>query len=160
MRRMEMNAEAPRVGGQNAEKEEPMPYEGEDPPYYEPDPELDKITGAIIGAAIEVHRKFGPGLDEALYEAALAIEFRLQGIHFARQVVIDVFYKGEKVGDKRLDFIVEGKVIVELKAVEQLTPLHKAQVNTYLKITGLKLGLLINFNTIILKDGIKRIIRP
>ena len=137
-----------------------MPYEDEDPPYVEPDPELVALTGAVIGAAIEVHRRLGPGLDEALYEAALSIEFRLREIPFAREVIVDVHYKGEKIGVKRLDFIIAGKVVVELKAVEELSSLHKAQVLTYLKITGLKLGLLINFNTIILKHGIKRIIRP
>ena len=137
-----------------------MPYDDEDLPYLGPDPELDALARQVIGAAIEVHRKLGPGLDEALYEAALCVEFRLQNIPFARAVVVDVYYKGEKIGYKRLDFIVTGKLIVELKSVETLTALHKAQVLTYLKITGLKLGLLINFNTILLKDGIKRIIRP
>ena len=135
-----------------------MPYEGENPPYVEPDPELDALAHAVIGAALEVHRRRGPGLDEGLYESALAIEFRLRDIPFERQVAIDVLYKGEFIGQKRLDFMVGGRLVVELKAVEQLTPLHKAQVLTYLKISGMKLGLLINFNTIILKDGLKRVI--
>ena len=137
-----------------------MPYEGEEFPYPEPDPELNAITEAIIGAASEVHRRKGPGLDEALYSAALAIEFRMREIAFVREIDVDVEYKGEPIGKKRLDFIVSGKVVVELKAVEQLAPVHKAQLNAYLKITGLKIGLLINFNVPILKDGIKRVIRP
>lgn len=125
----------------------------------EPDAELDLLTGAAIGAAIEVHRNLGPGLDEALYEAALAIELRLRNIEFARQVLVQVKYKGDVIGEKRLDFVIGGKVVVELKAVEQLAAVHKAQVLTYLNITGLKLGLLINFNTEVLKDAIRRIIR-
>jgi GxxExxY protein len=92
--------------------------------------------------------------------AALAIEFRHRNIPFVRQLLVDVRYLGEVIGTRRLDFIVDGRIVVELKAVDELTKLHKAQVLTYLKITGLKLGLLINFNTIILKDGIKRVIRP
>jgi GxxExxY protein len=100
----------------------------------------------------------GPGLDESLYERALCIEFRTRGIYFVHQPLIGVSYKGEGIGGRRLDFIVGGRLVVELKAVEQLAPLHCAQVRTYLKITGLKLGLLINFNSILLKDGIKRII--
>ena len=136
-----------------------MPYEDDEPPFVEPDRELDALASAVIGAAIEVHRRTGPGLDEASYENALAIEFRLRGIQFARQVLIQVGYKGEVIGERRLDFLVGGKLILEIKAVEQLAPVHKAQVNSYLKITGHKLGLLINFNVPILKDGIKRIIR-
>ena len=136
-----------------------MPYEGEEPPYVEPDLETDALAHAVIGAAIEVHRRLGPGLDEGLYESALAIEFRLREISFERQVGINVEYKGESIGSKRLDFVIGGKLVVELKAVEQLTALHKAQVLTYLKITKIKLGLLINLNTILLKDGIKRVIR-
>jgi GxxExxY protein len=137
-----------------------MPYEGEEPPYLEPDRETDELARAVIGAAIEVHRQFGPGLDEALYHAALCIELKLRGIPFASEVVINVNYKGEKIGVWRSDLIVGGKLLVELKAVETLSSLHKAQVLTYLKLTGLKLGLLINFNVEILKDGLKRIIRP
>ena len=136
-----------------------MPYEDEDPAYVEPDPEVDALTGAIIDAAIEVHRHLGPGLEECLYQAAMEIEFKLRNIAFAKQVPVDVSYKGEVIGDRRLDFIVGGLVVVELKAIEQLAAVHKAQVNCYLKITGLKIGLLINFNTAVQKDGLKRIIR-
>jgi GxxExxY protein len=135
-----------------------MPYEDEEPPFVEPDPELDANAHAVIGAAIEVHRQLGAGLDEVLYKNALCIELRRANIQFAKEVVVDVMYKGELVGTKRIDFIVGGRLIIELKAVEALAPLHSAQVRTYLKITKLKLGLLINFNVPILKHGIKRII--
>lgn len=137
-----------------------MPYEDEEPPYAEPDPELTELTGAVIGAAIEAHRRLGPGLDEGLYAAAMWRELTLRGIPFEKEVIIEVEYKGEVIGAKRIDLIVAGKLVVELKVVEHLTPLHMAQVRTYLKITRLKLGLLINFNTIILKDGIRRVINP
>ena len=137
-----------------------MPYEGEDPPWVEPDPELDALAHAVIGAAIEVHKRLGPGLDENLYESGLCVEFRLRKIEFARQVIVPVLYKGELIGERRIDLVVGRRLIVELKAVEDLTPLHKAQVLTYLRIMKLKLGLLINFNSIILKDGIKRVINP
>ena len=138
-----------------------MPYEGEEPPYVEPDPELDELARAIIGAAIEVHRRMGPGLDEALYHNGLCVELRLRQIPFGRQVEVPVVYKGEEIGKRKLDLLVGGRLVVELKAVEGLTPLHTAQLRTYLKITNLPLGLLINFNTCVLKDGIKRVIhRP
>ena len=137
-----------------------MPYDEEDPAYREPDPELDELTGAIIGAGIEVHKRLGSGLDEALYRAAMCRELALRGIAFACEVVVDVEYKGEVIGKKRIDLIVAGRVVVELKAVEALAPVHSAQVRTYLKLTNLLIGLLMNFNTIILKDGIKRIINP
>ena len=137
-----------------------MPYEEEEPPYVEPDPALDQLTGAVIGAAIEVHKKLGAGLDESLYAAARWRELTLRGIPFVREVCIEVEYKGAIIGTKRIDLIVDGRLVVELKAVEALTPLHKAQVRTYLKLTRLRVGLLINFNSIILKDGLKRIINP
>ena len=136
-----------------------VPFEDEDPPYVEPDAELDAWAKAVIGAAIEVHRRLGPGLDESLYEAALLVEFQLRHIPFVSQVEVNVTYKGELIGNKRLDIIVAGMLVIELKAIEQIGPIHKAQVLTYLHITGMKLGLLINFNTILLKDGLKRIIR-
>ena len=137
-----------------------MPYEGEEPPFVEPDLELDELARAVIGAGIEVHRRLGPGLDESLYHAALGIELRLRQVPFARQVEVHAEYKGEVIGKRRLDLLVGGRLIVELKAVEALSPLHSAQLRSYLKIAKLPLGLLINFNTIILKDGIKRIINP
>jgi GxxExxY protein len=135
-----------------------MPFDDESPPYFEPDEELDRLAHAVIGAAIEVHRRLGPGLDEESYESAMAIEFKLRSIPCARQVRFDIRYKGEKVGTRRIDFIVGGRLLVELKAIEALAKVHYAQVRTYLKLTGLTLGLLINFNVAVLKDGIKRVI--
>jgi GxxExxY protein len=135
-----------------------MPYEDEDPPYVEPDRELDDLAHRVIGAAIEVHKQLGAGLDESLYEAALCIELRRRDVPFVCQVIYDVQY--ERIGQRRMDLVVGGRLLVELKAVEALAPVHSAQVRTYLKITNLKLGLLINFNVPILKDGIKRIINP
>jgi len=126
----------------------------------EPGAEFNVLTGKVIAAAIEVHRRLGPGLDEGLYENALAIELQFRGIAFARQVVVPVNYRSEAIGEKRLDLLVEGKLIVELKSVEQIAPVHKAQLLGYLRITGHKLGLLINFNVPTLKEGIHRIIRP
>jgi len=136
-----------------------VPFEDEDPPYVEPDLELDELASRVIGAAIEVHRRLGPGLEESMYHNAMMREFTLRNIPFDYEFPIDVEYKGVVIGNRRLDLLVGGRLVVELKAVEQLSSLHKAQVLTYLKITNLTLGLLINFNTILLKDGIRRIIR-
>jgi GxxExxY protein len=135
-----------------------MPYEGEEPSYVEPDRELDELARLTIGAAIEAHRRLGPGLDEGMYQGAMEVELQLRGISFARQVDMPIEYKGVAIGTRRIDLVVGGRLIVELKSVEQLGPLHRAQLMTYLRITGLTLGLLINFNTIILKDGLKRVI--
>jgi len=125
----------------------------------EPDPILNWITNLIIGACIEVHRHLGPGYLEAYYEEALAQEFTLRGIRFIRQQSFDVTYKGKVIGSGRCDFVVEEKVVVEIKAIESFAPVHTAQVISYLRSTGHKLGLLINFNVRLLKDGIKRIAR-
>ncbi|HUB24430.1 MAG TPA: GxxExxY protein [Tepidisphaeraceae bacterium] len=125
---------------------------------FESDMELNLLSEKVIGAAIEVHRQLGPGLDEGLYEAALGVELQLRNIRFDRQVIAPVLYKGQSIGQKRLDMVIEGKIVVELKAVEQMPELFRWQTLTYLKITGLRLGLLINFNTKQLVDGIKRII--
>jgi GxxExxY protein len=124
----------------------------------EPGAELDRLARDVIGAAIEVHRILGPGLLEAVYEEALCVELGLRGIVFTRQPTIGVMYKGHPVGQSRLDLLVNGALVVELKAVDGLHEIHKAQVISYLKSSGHRLGLLINFNVIVLKDGIKRII--
>ena len=137
-----------------------MPFDDEDPPYVEPDLALNELTHSVIGAAYSVYQELGPGLDENLYESAMSRELRLRDIPFVRQIAVDVYYKGEKIGEKRIDLLVADKLVVELKAVETLTALHKAQVLTYLKITKKRFGLLINFNSAILKDGIKRILNP
>jgi GxxExxY protein len=116
----------------------------------------DPLTERIIGCAIEVHRVLGPGLLEASYEAALAIEFQAAKINFQRQFIIPVRYKGQPIGEHRLDFLVEDAVIVELKSVERFDPIFEAQVLTYLRLSGKNRGLLINFNSRLLKDGVKR----
>lgn len=120
--------------------------------------EADAIAHAVIGAAIEVHRALGPGLLEGMYERALCIELTRRGIGHATQVAIDATYKGDGIGTVRLDLVVGGTVVVDLKTVDALLPIHTAQTLAYLRITGLKLGLLINFNTLALKSGIKRIV--
>jgi GxxExxY protein len=124
----------------------------------EPDPAVDALAKAAIGAAIEVHSLLGAGFLESVYEQALAIELGLRGIPFQRQHPIALTYKGELVGEARLDFLIGGKLILELKAVDAIHPIHHAQVLNYLKATGLQLGLLMNFNVEQMKDGIKRIV--
>ena len=119
---------------------------------------VDRITEAIIGCAIEVHRVLGPGLFEGIYESALCQEFQEKGLHFERQVPVSVSYKGRVVGEYRVDLLVENMVIVEVKAVSRTEPIFEAQVLTYLRATGKKLGLLVNFNSRLLKDGVRRFI--
>lgn len=119
----------------------------------------NEITHAIIGAAIEVHRVLGPGLLESAYEECLARELSLRGLRFERQKPIPVVYKEVKLEcGYRLDLLVEGRIVVELKAVEVLAPVHEAITLTYLRLSGRTLGLLINFNVPVLKEGIRRYI--
>ena len=116
-----------------------------------------QITEAIIGAAIEVHRELGPGLLESGYEECFCYELHLRGLSFQRQVELPVPYKGLKLDcGYRLDFVVENTVIVELKSIEQISPIHQAQLLTYLRLAGKKVGLLINFNVAVLKNRIAR----
>lgn len=121
-------------------------------------PLLEKdLTDKIIGAAIEVHRVLGPGLLESAYQLCLAQECKMQKILFEEQVALKLNYKGIALeSGYRIDFVFENRVVVELKAVEQVLPVHEAQLLTYLKLTGIRVGLLINFNTPVLKDGIYR----
>jgi GxxExxY protein len=120
--------------------------------------EINQITERIIGAAIEVHRHLGPGLLESAYASCLAKELSLLHLEFEQEKPIPLDYKGLKVDcGYRLDFLVEQSVIVELKSVDQLLPIHSAQLLTYLKLSGCKIGLLMNFNVPILKQGIKRL---
>lgn len=116
------------------------------------------ITDKIIGCAIEVHKHLGPGLLESIYEKALCYEFELNNITFYNQTEIPLVYKKAALGSFRLDFLVENEIIVELKAVDRMDPVFEAQLLSYLRMTGKRLGLLINFNTPVLKDGIKRMI--
>jgi len=125
---------------------------------YQKEFPLKEITGKIISCAIEVHSKFGPGLLESVYEEALAVEFELRKIKYEKQKEIFLQYKGHEIGKHRIDFLIENEVILELKAVNTMHPIFDAQVLTYLKITRKRIGLLINFNVDLLKDGIKRLI--
>jgi len=120
--------------------------------------ERDSLTEKIIGCAIEVHRQLGTGLVESTYENALAVEFELSGLQFQRQVLFPISYKGRIIGEHRLDLLVEKAVVLEIKSVDRHDAIFEAQVLTYLKITGLKRALLINFNSRLLKDGIKRFV--
>jgi GxxExxY protein len=120
--------------------------------------ELDCLAERIIGLAIETHRGLGPGLLESIYEAALCVEMETAGLHFERQKTLPVIYKGRAIGEFRLDLLIEDAVLLELKSVDRHDAIFEAQVISYLKISGIRLGLLINFNTRLLKDGIKRFI--
>jgi GxxExxY protein len=117
---------------------------------------LKQLTERIIGCAIEVHRQLGPGLLEQTYEAALCIELQNAGVNFVRQPVFPVLYKGQTIGEYRLDLIVADAVVVEIKSVERFDPIFEAQVLSYLRMTGKKVGLLINFKSRLLRDGLKR----
>lgn len=120
---------------------------------------MKDISYEIIGCAYEVHRTLGPGLLESVYQKALVQELKLRGFNVKSEVNIEINYKGVNVGsDLRLDIIVNDTIIIELKSVETILPIHKKQLLTYLRLTNLQLGLLINFNTNLLKDGITRIV--
>ncbi|SRX75611.1 GxxExxY protein [Aequorivita antarctica] len=119
----------------------------------------NELSSKIIGACIEVHKQLGPGLLESTYEVCLAHELRTLGLEFKQQVPLPVIYKGIKLNaGYRIDMIVEESIIIEIKSIEVLAPIHTAQILTYLKLKDLKLGLLINFNSVKVVDGIKRII--
>jgi GxxExxY protein len=121
--------------------------------------EINEITERVIGAAIEVHRHLGPGLMESAYEECLCYELCQAGIRFERQVHLPIRYKGILLqAAHRMDLVVENAVVVELKATEEMTPLYSAQVLTYLRSAQKSVGLLINFNVPVLKDGIRRIV--
>ena len=120
---------------------------------------VDLVTEAIIGAAISVHRELGPGLLESAYEACLVFELSDRGLKVERQVPLPIVYRGQRLDcGYRLDLFVEDLVIVELKAIDQITPLHEAQLISYLKLSGCSVGLLINFNVRQLTQGLKRIV--
>jgi GxxExxY protein len=121
--------------------------------------ERDELTGTVIGAAIEVHRALGPGLLESAYEECLCHELSVRKISFRRQVPQPVSYKGVKLEcGYRLDLVVEERLVVEVKAVDALHPIHTAQLLTYLKLSGHRVGLLLNFHSTVLKDGLKRLV--
>ena len=121
--------------------------------------ELNRISGLVIGCAIEVHRVMGPGLLESAYQTCLAWELRNTGVAFAEQVAVPVRYKSLVVPNAyRLDLLVENEVVVEMKSVERIEPIHSAQLLTYLKTNNFRLGLLLNFNVEVMRKGIKRVV--
>lgn len=121
--------------------------------------EKDPLTDQVIGLAIEVHRQLGPGLLESVYEACLCHELRESRLNFERQKAIGIQYKGTEFdGGFRADLIVEYELLIELKATERFLPIHEAQLLTYLRLSKIGTGLLLNFNTKVLKDGIKRMV--
>lgn len=124
------------------------------------DLELNQLSSAVIMAAINVHEELGPGLLESVYAACMAIELKEMDLKVESEVELPVFYRGQKVAEEgfRLDLLIEDKIIVELKSVEKIQPVHKKQLLTYLRLSKKPLGLLINFNESLLKNGITRII--
>ncbi|MET0165097.1 MAG: GxxExxY protein [Vicinamibacterales bacterium] len=116
------------------------------------------LTEQIIGCAMEVHRQLGPGLLESIYESALCFELRTAGMLFKRQIGVPLFYKGMLLSEHRPDLVVAEAVIVEVKAVDRLDEIHMAQMLTYLRVTGLHIGLILNFNSAVLKHGVRRVI--
>ena len=117
----------------------------------------EQLTGRIIGLAIEVHKALGPGLLESAYEECLALEFRTAGLQYERQSLLPVTYKGMTIGNGyRMDLVVEKRVVVEVKCVESILPVPQAQLLTYLKLSGIPNGLLFNFYSAVLRDGIRR----
>lgn len=120
----------------------------------------EDLTRSILGCAIKVHRALGPGLLESAYQACMAHEMQRMGLSIQREVQVPLVYEGLEVDcGYRLDFLVEGSVVIELKAVERLLAIHEAQVLTYLKVTGLRVGLLLNFNAVTIPKGTRRLIR-
>ena len=118
---------------------------------------LNELSGKIVDAAVEVHRHLGPGLLESAYEACLARELTDRGVAFKRQAELPIRYKGEELDvNYKMDILVEKQIVVEIKAVEQILGVHEAQILTYMKLAGCPLGLLLNFNTKLMKNGIKR----
>jgi GxxExxY protein len=121
--------------------------------------ERESLTESVIGLAIEVHRALGPGLLESAYQECLCYELKAKGIAFGRQVTLPVVYKSVKLDcGYRMDLVVDDRLVVELKTVEKILPIHEAQLLTYLRLSGIRTGLLLNFNTSVLKDGIKRMV--
>ena len=116
------------------------------------------VTNSIVGCAIEVHRALGAGLLESIYEQALCHEMMIRGMRINRQVSVPLLYKGEPISVHRIDVIVDDAVVVEIKSVKRLEPIHTAQMLTYLRVAGLRVGLLLNFNTVVLRHGIRRLI--
>jgi len=123
-------------------------------------PELEELSSSLVDSAFRVHQALGPGLLESVYEACLCFELSNRGIAYEAQSPVDIIYYGNRVdAGLRVDLLVERSIILELKAVDKLLPIHQAQLLTYLKLTNMRLGLLINFNVALFKEGVKRMIR-
>ena len=116
------------------------------------------VTDRILGCAVEVHRHLGPGLLESVYETALCVELTGAGLSFSRQVGVPLHYKGQIISEHRPDRVVDQRVIVEIKSVERFDPIHTAQMLTYLRVTRLRTGLILNFNSALLKHGVRRVL--
>ena len=140
--------------------EKPPRHQGTKDFWLQPlPPDLDPLSRVIVDSAFKVHKTLGPGLLESVYEHCLCHEFRCRGVPFQSQLSLPVLYDGVSVETGlRIDLIVDGRIIVELKAIEVMHPIYTAQLLTYLKLTGIRLGLLINFNVPLIRDGIRRII--
>ena len=138
-----------------------MPFDDEIPPGGDlvvPSLVFNELTAAVIGAAIEVHRQLGPGLPESVYQKATELELAARHIPFEPQKRVEIFYRGVMVGHGKIDLLVGGCLIVDLKAVASLLPVHRLQVRSYMRVLRQPLGLLINFDGPLLKQGIKRVI--
>ena len=120
--------------------------------------DINEVTEEIVGLAIEVHRHLGPGLAEVAYERALCIELTAAAVPYETQVTVPVTYKGQVIAAHRPDLVVEGLVVVEIKAIDRIARVHVAQMLTYLQVTRLELGLILNFNTAVLHEGVKRVV--
>jgi len=127
--------------------------------YKDLDTDIETLSEKVVHAFFEVHKTIGPGYLEKIYEDCLCEELKLQGLFYERQSPLNIIYKNKKIPTQyRLDLVIENKIIVELKCVEKILPVHKAQLMSYLKMSGLELGFLINFNSVLMKDGLQRII--
>ena len=126
--------------------------------FVEPPPALDACAAEIVAACREVHEALGPGFLESVYDHALSVELELRGVSYRRQVPVPVLYKGHRIGEHRVDFWVAEMMLVEIKAVENLSMIHRIQVRSYLKATATTLGLLVNFNVGHLLHGVKRVV--
>jgi len=122
-------------------------------------PDLEDLVQRVIGALIAVHRELGSGMAESVYAAAVRIELAARGIGFEMERALPVHYRGQLIGYHRVDVLVEARVVLELKSVDSLHPVHVAQVVTYLRLTGARVGLLVNFNVPVLKQGLRRVVR-
>jgi GxxExxY protein len=126
----------------------------------EPSSEHDRVAQQVVDSAFAVHTTLGPGLLESVYEQCLTAELRTRNLSVERQVALPIVYRNTRIeAGLRMDMVVEGLVVVEAKAVETILPIHEAQLLTYLKLSGLQLGLLINFNVTLIKNGIRRLVR-